>query len=255
MKYKAYSRRKFGALLREWAGRNKGLMLWMLLGLVALLAFETVIDLRFIPGPARWYLLGLLHAGLCAAAAVLLLLAFFAHERQAIFQMRGAWGEENTRDELARAKRRRLIWGWVDSVSLEYGDIDHLVVTRAGGIVAIDSKWRTATNPGDLDAMARDAQKTRLRAEAVVRTQLQRGRGSHRRPTTAHRVTPLLVIWGPVQHTVPAAASVEGVDVVGGRQLRAWLKQLDGERVERGAARDLLDRLERFRATAWEAAL
>jgi len=99
MKYKAYSRRKFGALLREWAGRNKGLMLWMLLGLVALLAFETVIDLRFIPGPARWYLLGLLHAGLCAAAAVLLLLAFFAHEGQAIFQMRGAWGEKDTRDE------------------------------------------------------------------------------------------------------------------------------------------------------------
>jgi hypothetical protein len=96
-----------------------------------------------IPGSMRWYLLGLAQAGLAAAGLHLLNSAFLAHDPQAMSYVRGAWGEDNTRTDLARARRKRLCGGWVNSIELQIGDIDHLVVTRLGGVVAIDSKWRT----------------------------------------------------------------------------------------------------------------
>ncbi|GAA4821205.1 hypothetical protein ACFQ0K_19380 [Nocardioides caeni] len=70
---------------------------------------------------ARWYVIGLLHAGLLAAALHLINSAFLAYEVTAIWQLRGAWGEDNTRSELRKAKRRRLVWGWVDSITLQDG--------------------------------------------------------------------------------------------------------------------------------------
>ena len=93
--------------------------------------------------------------------------AFLASDGEAIWHLRGAWGEENTRSELQRARRKRLIWGWVDSISLRAGDLDHLVVTRHGGLVAVDSKWRNRAS--DTVDMARAADKARLRAEALAR--------------------------------------------------------------------------------------
>jgi hypothetical protein len=200
----------------------------------------------------KWYVLGLLHAAIAAAFLFLLHSAFLAHDRSAILHVRGAWGEENTRSELARAKRKRLIWGWVDSVTLENGDIDHLVVTRAGGLVAIDSKWRNHTDAADREAMARAAHRVRLRAEGLVQTLLKRERGNHRAKTNPAQVTPLLVLWGAAQHSVPDGAKVDGIDVVGGRRLIAWLKHRDDELIDERAARDVITRLEQFRASAWE---
>lgn len=253
-RYRAYSRRQLRVRLWVWIGGNKRLLALTTVGLLLLLTFETFILLRLVPSsPVRWYVLGAVHVGLCAAFVHLLNAAFLAHDHEAILDVRGAWGEENTRDELARAKRKRLIWGWIDSVTLQNGDIDHLVVTRTGGLIAIDSKFRTVTNPGDRDAMARSAQKMRLRAEAVVRTLLSRERGSHRSTANTQQVTPLLVIWGPVQHHVPSGAVVDGVEVVGGRRLTTWLKDREGEAIDKAAARDVLARLERFRSTAWDA--
>lgn len=52
--------------------------------------------------------------------------------------IRGAYGEDQTRTELQRAQRAGLVWAWIDSVSLQRGDIDHIVVTRRGGVVALD---------------------------------------------------------------------------------------------------------------------
>lgn len=252
-RYKPFSRRILKGRFTTWLAGHKQMVAVIVLGALALLAFETVIILNVFHGPFRWYLLGLTHAGLCAALAHLLHTSFLAHDRQAILQMRGAWGEENTRSELARARRKRLIWGWVDSLTFQYADVDHLVITRAGGLVAIDSKWRTETDAADIERMARDAHKTRMRAEAVMRTVLDRERGSHRDRTSTHRVTPLLVIWGPVQHTMPAGASYDGVQVVAGRQLINWLEAHRGDPVERQAARDLRERLEAFRAAVWDA--
>ena len=61
-------------------------------------------------------------------------------------------------------------------------------------------------------------------------------------------MTPLVVVGGPAQHTVPENAVVEGVTFVAGRQLREWLPQLDGSTVDKVVAEDTLQRLTAFRA-------
>ena len=67
-------------------------------------------------------------------------------------------------------------------------------------------------------------------------------------------VTPVVVLWGAAQHTLPEGAQRDGIDFIPGRSLRRWLATLDGEPVSKTAATDLIQRLERFRATAWEKA-
>jgi hypothetical protein len=226
----------------------------MAVGAAALIAFETALILVLGPNSnaVRGYLLGLLHMGIVAAFVHLANSAFVAHDREAILHVRGAWGEENTRNELKRAKRKRMIWGWVDSLTFVTGDIDHLVVTRSCGLVAIDSKWRTDTAVPDRATMAQAAQKARRRAEAVTDTVLKRRLGSRRASPDEFRVTPLLVLWGPAQHSVPDEAMIDGVAVVGGRRLLEWLRRLDGAVVDKHVAVDLLHRLEEFRARAWD---
>ena len=252
-RYDAFSRRELRASFRAWLGRNRMLLALAVGGATILLAFETVLVLLLLPDFSwKGYLLGVLHAAIIASIFYLLHSAFLAHDREAILHLRGAWGEENTRSELQKARRKRLIWGWVDSVALQNGDIDHLVVTRSGGLVAIDSKWRNHTDTADREAMARAALKVRLRAEGLVRTLLKRERGAHRADAATARVTPLLVLWGAEQHSVPDGAQLDGIDVVGGRRLVAWLKARAGDAIDEDAARDMITRLEGFRAGAWE---
>ncbi len=62
-------------------------------------------------------------------------------------QLSGAYGEDNTRDALRAAHRRHHIWGWIDNLEVQGGDIDHLVLAPSG-IYAIDTKWHT-THLGD----------------------------------------------------------------------------------------------------------
>ena len=201
----------------------------------------------------RGYLLGALHVGLVSAALHILNSAFLAHDREAIWHVRGAWGEDNTRNELLRAKRRRLIWGWVDSINLQAGDLDHVVVTRGGGLVAIDSKWRNQVTSGDSVEMAHAALKTKSRAEGLARTLLRSERGArHRARVQPLTVTPVVVLWGAAQRTVPDGAVIEGVRFVAGRQFLPWLRQLDGDPVTKDAAQDALERLKRYRAGAWQ---
>ena len=252
-RYDAFSRRELRARFRAWIGRNRTLLALAVGGATTLLVFETVLILWLVPDSSwKWYVLGVLHAAIMASFSYLLHSAFLAHDREAILHLRGAWGEENTRSELQTARRKRLIWGWVDSVTLQNGDIDHLVVTRSGGLVAIDSKWRNHTDAADREAMARAALKVRLRAEGLMRTLLTRERGAHRANATTAHVTPLLVLWGAAQHSVPEGAQVDGIDVVGGRRLVVWLKARVGEAIDEDAARDIITRLEGFRAGAWE---
>ena len=223
-------------------------------GTVALFVFETVVFTTWVPaGALRWYLLGVTHAGIVASFLFLLNTTFLANDREAILHVRGAWGEENTRSELSRARRRRLIWGWVDSVTLAVGDIDHLVVTRSGGLVAIDSKFRTQVDGADRHAMARTAQKATLRAQGVIQSIVSGERGSHRARGQAIAVSPLVVVWGAVQHEGPEIAQVDGVDFVAGWELVPWLRALSGEPVSRTAAKDLLKRVEEFRNSSWTA--
>ena len=213
----------------------------------------TAISLLW-PGPASattWYVLGAVHVALLGIVLHQLEAGFVAHEREAMQHVRGAWGEENTRDELAAAKRRRLIWGWVDSVETSGGDLDHFVVTRRGGLVVMDSKFRTHVGPGHADEMARTAHHARIRAEGVARTVLGGRERAKRRARGDVAVTPVVVVWGAAQSTLPpGGVEVDGVRFLAGRGLRPWLRGLDGEIVDEPSARALIHGLEEFRSRA-----
>lgn len=249
-KFKPYSRREFWRLFRLWARRNLVVLAVAGLALAAILAIEVlVLVVVSTPTPLSWWLLGAVQVGATAAFAHLMHGLFLANEGRAITHLRGSWGEDNTRSELQRAKRRRLIWGWVDSIDLRNGDIDHLVVTRRGGLLVIDSKWRNSTS--DVKDIALSARRTQLRAEAIARTVLTREGGArHRAKANPVPVTPLIVVWGAAQSSIPDDANVEGIPFVRGRGLVPWLGAQTGNDVSRDAAKDLVRRLERFRADA-----
>lgn len=246
-----YSRRELRRLRREWVGRNAQLLALMMLVLVGLIVFSAVVLLASFPrGGYLFYVLGALHVGLVATVLHLAQTTFLAHEREAIWQLRGAWGEENTRTELERAKRKKLIWGWVDSVTVQGGDIDHLVVTRSGGLLAIDSKWRNQPDLDDNVDMAHRAERARRRAEGVVSSVLPRERRGRRAAGRSVSVRAVVVLWGAVQHQVPEGYELDGVTFVGGRRMVDWLAQHEGNTVDAAAAKDLLRRIEDFRALA-----
>lgn len=218
---RAYPRAAYRALLRAWLRRH-----WRVLAgfgaLTAAVGLVGTAAMALMPPTAfRWWLMGFVHAALLVGAAHLVVTAFVMHERKAITQLRGAWGEEATRDELRRARRRRLIWGWVDSINLEIGDIDHLVLTRDGRFLAIDSKWRTGTI--DPDEVAASARRTRTRAAGLLRTTLAAERGRHRARQSSVEVVPVVVAWGPAQADIPENAMIGDVHVVPGRQLLTFL--------------------------------
>jgi hypothetical protein len=248
-KYQPYSRRVWRRRFGSWAYSNLGLIVGITTGVVVLIAAETVVfTVILTPTAFTWWLLGLVQATVVAIYLHMLHSAFLAHDREAIWHLRGAWGEDNTRSELQRAKRRRLIWGWVDSIDLQAGDLDHLVVTRRGGLVAIDSKWRNDAN--DTVDMAQAAHRVRLRAEGLARTVLKAERGArHRDKSNPLRVIPVVVLWGSAQHHVPDRAQINGINFVSGRRLLDWLRTLDGEPVDKLAAHDVIERLEEYRAS------
>lgn len=220
-------------------------------GMVGLTALVTSIFVVTFPHTAfMWWVLGALQAALVATYLHLVHSAFLAFDGEAIRQVRGAWGEENTRSELQRARRKGLIWGWVDSITLQAGDLDHLVVTRNGGLVAVDSKWRNQAT--DTIEMAGAAKKARLRAEGLANSLLKGERGaSHRTKISPLRVTPVIVLWGAAQHGVPDGARVDEIEFVAGRRFLDWLANLEGQQIEEAAAADVLQRLETYRAAGW----
>jgi hypothetical protein len=118
-RFSPYPRREYSRIFRSWARRNLKALALVGVGVIVLLAIETVLIVVLMPASSfRWWLLGALQAAIVAVGLHLTNAAFLAHEREAIWQLRGAWGEEATRDELRRAKKKRVVWGWVDSISL-----------------------------------------------------------------------------------------------------------------------------------------
>lgn len=247
-KHHPYSRLEFRRRLSVWLWRNLKLVAALTIGLFASIALIVGVLLATMPASAfMWLLLGALPTAMVATYLHLLHTGFLAHDADAIRHVRGAWGEDNTRSELHRAKRKRLVWGWVDSLGLLYGDIDHLVVTRRGGLVAVDSKWRSRIN--DAADMARAAQRVRLRAEGLTRDLLKGdSRGTRRAKSNPLSVTSVVVLWGDAQHGVPGGAKVDGIEFIAGRKFLDWLAQLDGQHVDRAAAADIVRSLELRRA-------
>jgi hypothetical protein len=255
-KFAPYSRRTLRVRRRAWVRRNLA-PLWALAGLVtAMIAGSVVLARAIIEAPLGWYLLGCFHVALVGIVLYLGDVAFMASDREAIQHVRGAWGEDNTRNELQIARRRRLVWGWVDSITLEVGDIDHVVVTRSGGVVAIDSKWRNAIDRGDIEQMARSARRAASRAEGLggqlLRTS-ERSKAKHRSKSRPLTVTPVVVVWGAAQHDLPEDAAHDGVRFIAGLQLRQWLSDQHHDPIDRAAARHFLSALKDWRAIAWAA--
>jgi hypothetical protein len=164
-RYRPYSRREYKSRLAHWTRRHLKVVVLLTSGMIGLLALVTYIILAAFPHTAlSWWVVGAFQVALVATYLHFLNSAFLAHDPKAIGHLRGAWGEENTRSELHRARRKGLIWGWVDSITIKAGDLDHLVVTSNGGLVAVDSKWRNEIS--DTTEMARSARKAKLRAES-----------------------------------------------------------------------------------------
>ncbi|MFT4265069.1 MAG: hypothetical protein QM572_16920 [Nocardioides sp.] len=248
-KYSPFPRREYRGQFRLWVARHRKLLFATGSGVVALLIVETALLLAEPLGPFRWWLLGVLQCVVVAVPLHIVSVAFLVQEQAAIRQLRGAWGEEATRDELERAQRKGLIWGWVDSINLEIGDLDHLVVAREGGLVAIDSKWRS--DGTDVHEMARSASRARTRAEGIAIGLHKREKGSHRARQLPPMVKPLVVIWGPAQHRVTEGYELDGIPFVAGRNLVCWLAQISGDAVDEATAADVLRQLQNFRAGAW----
>ncbi|MFC7723471.1 hypothetical protein ACFQW6_00010 [Nocardioides sp. GCM10028917] len=53
------------------------------------------------------------------------------------------------------------------SIALQSADLDHVVVTREGGVVVIDSKFHTDLTSTQVADMVRAAARARSRAEAL----------------------------------------------------------------------------------------
>ncbi|HET7311474.1 MAG TPA: hypothetical protein VFJ17_09125 [Mycobacteriales bacterium] len=159
----------------------------------------------------------------------------------AVYQLAGAWGEDNTREELRRARRRGLIWGFVDGIEASGVDVDHLVLAP-GGALALDSKWHF----GELqwEALRRDVDAARGRA-GTARSVL---RSVHvDRPMD---VVPVVVIWGRAQRDLPdEGLEREGVHVVAGADLLRWLGGWRTGKLPQDYAADVLQRLTQFADT------
>jgi hypothetical protein len=174
------------------------------------------------------YLLGLIH-GLVAAAVVGVAASWV------LSWVLAPKDEQGTADLLRATRRERRVWGWVDDVELQGGEVGHLVVTREGGVVSIDSRRSSEELTPEL--LAADAQRA-LQAARRASSRLQT-----RNVTAA--VRPLLVYWGSIQGDVRklTVRNLEGVEFLAGRELRAWLRKQNGRPVERADARRILKAL------------
>jgi hypothetical protein len=185
-------------LLHNWLGLSVVLLIWL-----AVLAALT--------WPFDGYALGLAQ-GVFATALVPMILTSFLMVSGSAFQLSGAWGEDNTRDVLKSAKRKRHIHGWIDNLEVQGGDVDHLVITRAGAF-ALDSKWHShGITP---QVIAQDVERARAsarRASNILR--------SISRPQP---VTPVVILWGGDREWARGGRAEDGVRFVCGPELKSWL--------------------------------
>jgi hypothetical protein len=184
------------------------------------------------------YLLGFVQ-GVASAALIAMVLIVFMAVTGSIHQLSGAWGEDNTRDILRWAKRRGLIYGWVDNLEVEGGDVDHLVATSSGWI-ALDSKWHSVSLDGPV--ITRDAERT---IKAARRAVLILRSLKYQAP-----VRPVAVLWGGSRDDIPELRRVaSGVEFVSGSYLKRWLRELPSGELGRELADEILHDLLAFRKT------
>lgn len=224
----SYPRRQVRRALRSYLRHN-----WIGLTTVALI---WVVGLVALAWGFDGYALGLAQ-GAFAAALVPIVLTSFLLVSGSAFQLSGAWGEDNTRDILKTAKRKRHIHGWIDNLEVQGGDVDHLVITSTG-VYALDSKWHShGITP---QVIAHDAEKARAsarRAGNILRSISQ--------PMT---VTPVVVMWGGNRDWARGGKVDEGVRFVCGPELKSWLTvSPETVRIDDRQAREILGELAAFK--------
>ena len=211
---------------RQWAVIEK---MWWLLAVVV--AFFVVL------GAAGWLLApsdaGPFFAGICASLAVVTPTWLVIQLSGTANLMMGDTGEQWTAEALGRLDRRA--WRTFDHLPLRYGDIDH-VLLGADQAVAFETKWSSV--PWGLGPN----QDERVTAAARQATRASTELARHLRSADVSyplAVTPLVVLWGPMESGGPSSAVVDGVEIVPGADLKGWLAQLPPQRdPERIAALD-----------------
>lgn len=225
-----YARRAYRRTLRRFLVRNRYGLLTLTAGYALIMVVLGLVQ--------DAYVLGLAQGAFTVAFVAMVLIGFMA-ATGSMWQMTGAWGEDNTRDVLRWAKRRGLVFGWVDNVEVEGGDVDHLVATSSGWI-ALDSKWHSVTLDGRV--VARDAERT---IKAARRAALILRSLNHPAP-----VRPVAILWGGSRDEIPDKHRVaHDVEFVSGSYFKQWLRELPSGGSDKAAAEAVLRELRAFRDT------
>ncbi len=213
-KRKAYGRVVFWQEIRKLLKAN-----WLIvLGFFAALLFGSwMFSLRM-----HGYWLGLAQ-GLLALVFTIFLSALLLTYSGAAWKLAGAWGESNTRDVLRVARRKGMIWGWVDTMKFSGTDIDHIVVTKMG-LLALDSKWHAR----ELDAATihRDVKSAKSSA-GKLRTALKSRnlRDISIDLPSELPVRPAVVVWGVAEKQLLECEQLhDGVVFIAGKNLRRWVE-------------------------------
>jgi hypothetical protein len=179
---------------------------WKAVALYLVIVLATAPVLWLVPSGWRMFALG---AYLATFGWVLY--HAVATEAGTVHRMAGAEAEQQTARTL-RASRRH---GW-KSLQHVYlgrgGDVDHVLIGPAG-LVVLETKWSTVASSvdGTVDKIRRDAR----RLELVVR-----------RAVGETRVHPVIVVCGPAADAWERdSCRRDGVTIVPGRRLHAWLAQ------------------------------
>jgi hypothetical protein len=196
------------------------------------------------------YRLGLIQASL-AGMFVVAFTSLFLLYSGAGWKLVGAWGEDNTRDQLRKAERKDLVWGSIDTVKLKGVDIDHVVVTKCG-VLVIDSKWHAKEQLSNwyLDKDAQAAKEGVSKVSSILRsTNFQKIDPDLPREL---EVTPVIAIWGAGEGKFLEGISLhEGVVFLAGKNLQTWLSETYGQGPIRPATgRRIVKAIEQFATTS-----
>lgn len=147
----------------------------------------------------------------------------------------GQLAEQWTARELRRLRRRG--WRLINGARFRVADIDH-VLLGPGGAVVVETKHRSqGWPPGRYtnQAIAEACQAVRRNAEDI---RLTLGKSL----LTAPMVRPGVVLWGQTDGQVPRRGD-DGVWIVPGPALRAWLAGLPDEGLDQSTVSALYDKL------------
>lgn len=227
---RSHNERQIRTALRRFVLRNWRMVSALLLAWIAIIGVTAI--------AMNGYLAGFMHGVLVASFPFMIYLGFLLGSGQT-FRVSGKWGEDNTRDSLRAARRRRRIHGWIDNLEVQGGDVDHLVFSDHG-VFAIDSKWHGHALTSE--TLRRDQERAASSA--------QRARSILRAVSAPQEVTPVVVIWGGQQEHVPSGGVIrDDVLFLAGRDLKKWLRSpgLVRPGLNRSDARRILTELHSFR--------